>query len=117
MHLTRWAHEICASDNEERAIVIGSMNQMAYVIQAWLPLIVWKQTDAPQYRKGFITVAVIGGPLLIGTALATLVLDNREKAQKARRGYSSGSEDGEQGETPSPQLFTVDVKGAEETKA
>ncbi|KAF9641321.1 hypothetical protein BFW01_g681 [Lasiodiplodia theobromae] len=112
-----WAHEICASDNEERAIVIGSMNQMAYVIQAWLPLIVWKQTDAPQYRKGFITVAVIGGPLLIGTALATLVLDNREKAQKARRGYGSGSEDGEQGETPSPQLFTVDVKGAEETKA
>ncbi|KKY22255.1 putative pantothenate transporter [Diplodia seriata] len=115
-----WAHEICAGDNEERAIVIGSMNQMAYVIQAWLPLIVWRQTDAPQYRKGFITVAVIGGPLLICSALATLVLHNREKAQKAqkaKKGYGSGSEDGEQGETPSPQLFTVDVKGAEEAKA
>src|SRR5436305_2161 len=34
-----WAHEICASDNEERAIVVGSMNEMAYVLQAWLPLI------------------------------------------------------------------------------
>lgn len=114
-----WAHEICAEDNEERAIVIGSMNEMAYVVQAWLPLIVWKQTEAPEYRKGFITAAVIGGPLLIGTAIGTLILDNRERAQKARRGEGSeaGSEAGEQGETPSPQLLTVDVKGAEESKA
>ncbi|EOD46987.1 putative pantothenate transporter protein [Neofusicoccum parvum UCRNP2] len=113
-----WAHEICAEDNEERSIVIGSMNEMAYVVQAWLPLIVWKQTEAPQYRKGFITVAVIGGPLLIGTAIGTLILHNRENAQKAKRGgdVDAGSEDGEQGETPSPQLLTVDVKGVEDAK-
>ncbi|KAK7615587.1 pantothenate transporter [Phyllosticta paracitricarpa] len=73
-----WAHEICAGDNEERAIVVGSMNQMAYVVQAWLPLIVWNQTDAPMYRKGNITVAIIGGPLLIGSALLTLYLRRRE---------------------------------------
>ncbi|KAK7510479.1 pantothenate transporter [Phyllosticta citriasiana] len=73
-----WAHEICAGDNEERAIVVGSMNEMAYVVQAWLPLIVWKQTDAPMYRKGNITVAIIGGPLLIGSALLTLYLRRRE---------------------------------------
>ena len=54
------------------------MNQMAYVEQAWLPLIVWKQTDAPMYRKGNITVAIIGGPLLIGSALLTLYLRRRE---------------------------------------
>ncbi|KAL1632576.1 hypothetical protein SLS56_003475 [Neofusicoccum ribis] len=113
-----WAHEICAEDNEERSIVIGSMNEMAYVVQAWLPLIVWKQTEAPQYRKGFITVAVIGGPLLIGTAIGTLILHNRENAQKAKRGgdVDAGSEDGEQGETPSPQLLTVDFKGVEDAK-
>ena len=27
-----WAHEICSDDNEERALVTGSMNQMAYVV-------------------------------------------------------------------------------------
>ncbi|KAH7054284.1 MFS general substrate transporter [Macrophomina phaseolina] len=114
-----WAHEICADDNEERAIVIGSMNEMAYVVQAWLPLIVWKQTDAPQYRKGFITVAVIGGPLLIGSALGTLVLHNREKSRRARRGGGSDASSdasGEQGETPSPQLLTVETKGVQESK-
>ncbi|KAF2140330.1 uncharacterized protein K452DRAFT_352077 [Aplosporella prunicola CBS 121167] len=72
-----WAHEICAGDNEERAIVIGSMNQMAYVVQAWLPLLVWKQTDAPEYRKGFITVTCISF-LLVVTAIVTRVLHQRE---------------------------------------
>ncbi|THV04489.1 MFS general substrate transporter [Dendrothele bispora CBS 962.96] len=80
-----WAHEICTEDNEERAIVIGSMNEMAYVVQAWLPLIVWRQTDAPQYHKGMITAAVVGGPLLISAALLTLVLQRRETAQKKRK--------------------------------
>jgi ACS family pantothenate transporter-like MFS transporter len=32
------------------------MNQMAYVFQAWLPLVVWQQVDAPKYRAGYITV-------------------------------------------------------------
>jgi len=46
-----WAHEICADDNEERAIVTATMNEMAYVCQAWLPLIVWQTTSAPEYQK------------------------------------------------------------------
>lgn len=62
-----WAHEICADDNEERALVIGSMNEMAYVLQAWLPLIVWQQVDAPQYRKGFITATCLSVLLIIVT--------------------------------------------------
>ncbi|PWY86668.1 pantothenate transporter, partial [Aspergillus heteromorphus CBS 117.55] len=62
-----WAHEICASDNEERALVIGSMNEMAYVFQAWLPLIVWQQVDGPQYRKGFITVTIMSVILIVST--------------------------------------------------
>lgn len=62
-----WAHEICKDDNEERAIVIGSMNEMAYVLQAWLPLLVWQQVDAPQYQKGFITVTVLSMLLIITT--------------------------------------------------
>jgi len=72
-----WAHEICADDNEERAIVIASMNEMAYVLQAWLPLIVWQQVDAPQYQKGFITVSCLSF-LLIVTALTIRVLAKRQ---------------------------------------
>ena len=70
---TSWAHEICADDNEERAIVVASMNEMAYVLQAWLPLLVWQQIDAPQYRKGFITLTFLSAAL-IGTGFITKAL-------------------------------------------
>jgi hypothetical protein len=65
----RWAHEICSDDNEERAIVTGSMNQMAYVIQIWLPLVVWQQIEAPKYSKGFATVLFLSVGMLIMTAV------------------------------------------------
>ncbi len=68
-----WAHEICADDNEERAIVVAGMNEMAYVLQAWLPLLVWQQIDAPQYRKGFVTVTALSAAL-IGTGFITKAL-------------------------------------------
>ena len=72
-----WAHEICADDNEERAIVVASMNEMAYVLQAWLPLLVWQQIDAPQYRKGFITITFLSAALIV-TGAVTKVLHRRQ---------------------------------------
>jgi hypothetical protein len=74
---TRWAHEICNEDNEERAIVVATMNEMAYVLQAWLPLIVWQQVDAPNYQKGYITITFLSA-LLIITAFAIRFLWKRE---------------------------------------
>lgn len=53
------------------------MNEMAYVLQAWLPLIVWQQVDAPKYQKGFITVSCLS-VLLIATAMTTRFLHAKE---------------------------------------
>ena len=75
-----WAHEITHANNEERAIVVATMNTMAYVLQAWLPLIVWQQVDAPQYQKGFITVSCLSVMLII-TALVLRVLHARQIAR------------------------------------
>ena len=75
-----WAHEICADDNEERAIVVASMNEMAYVLQAWLPLIVWQQIDAPEYRKGYITVTCLS-VMLIVTAFVLRYLHRKQTRQ------------------------------------
>ncbi|KAK5405227.1 hypothetical protein LTR06_008922 [Exophiala xenobiotica] len=78
-----WAHEICSDDNEERALVIGSMNEMAYVVQAWLPLVVWQQVEAPEYRKGFITVSCTSAAMII-TSIVIRQLWRRELAKKKR---------------------------------
>ncbi|KAJ4424795.1 hypothetical protein N0V82_000514 [Gnomoniopsis sp. IMI 355080] len=48
-----WASEVCADDNEERALVIGSMNGFQYAVAAWLPIVTFPQLDAPTFRKGF----------------------------------------------------------------
>ncbi|KAI1767706.1 MFS general substrate transporter [Hypoxylon sp. FL1150] len=60
-----WAHEICSDDNEERALVVATMNEMAYVVQSWLPLIIWQQVDGPQYHKGFITMVFIAADVAV----------------------------------------------------
>ena len=59
------------------------MNEMAYVLQAWLPLIVWQQVDAPEYRKGFITVTFLSAAL-IGVGIATKVMHRRQIARCVR---------------------------------
>lgn len=76
-----WAHEICGDDNEERALVTGAMNEMAYVFQAWLPLLIWKVTEGPRYPKGYITMVFFGAGLAI-TALVIRVLHRREVRAK-----------------------------------
>lgn len=46
-----WANEICNGDNEERALVISSMNGFQYAVAAWLPIVIFPQTMAPSFRK------------------------------------------------------------------
>ena len=46
-----WANEVCAGDNEERAVVISSMNGFQYAVAAWLPIVIFPQTMAPDFRK------------------------------------------------------------------
>lgn len=84
-----WAHEICSDDNEERALVTGSMNQMAYVFQAWLPLIIWQQVEAPSYPKGYPTVVGLSVALIV-VALAIRTLHKREQKQKQESTVSDG---------------------------
>lgn len=76
-----WAHEICADDNEERALITGTMNELAYVFQAWLPLVIWQQVEAPEYPKGYPTMIFVAAAL-IATALVIRLLHNKEKLEK-----------------------------------
>lgn len=78
-----WAHEICSDDNEERALVVGTMNEMAYVFQAWLPNVIWLATDAPEFHKGFMTMIFVA-VALICTAFLTRHLHHKERAMKLR---------------------------------
>lgn len=85
-----WAHETCSGDNEERALVIGTMNEMAYVVQAWLPNLIWLETDAPQFHKGFMTMIFVAVALVV-TSFVVRHLHKKEQAVK--KGPSEFGED------------------------
>ncbi|WWD01769.1 hypothetical protein V866_008715 [Kwoniella sp. B9012] len=78
-----WWSEICSADPLERALVIGMSNGLQYVMSAWIPLLIFKQTDAPTFRKGFPTDFAF---VLITLVLLVLVkfLHERELRHKSK---------------------------------
>lgn len=79
-----WANEICGSDAEERAIVLGIMNATGYAFNAWLPLLTYPTVDAPRFKKGFTysTAAyVVEG--IMTWSVWLLARGERRKKQKA----------------------------------
>jgi hypothetical protein len=78
-----WAQEIVSDNNEERALVIATMNLVQGAVSAWLQLIIWKTTDAPKYHKGFITLAVLS-VVYMATTLVLRQLQKRQDAQKEK---------------------------------
>jgi len=56
---------------------------MAYVLQAWLPLIVWQQVEAPRYHKGYVTMIFLSATL-IATPLVIRVLHKKQKLRRTR---------------------------------
>ncbi|KAJ4147970.1 hypothetical protein LMH87_002461 [Akanthomyces muscarius] len=70
-----WANEICAGDAEERAIVISSMNTVGNIFGAWLPLFVWKTTDAPRYLIGYNWTIALDVGMLVMLLVLRVVLE------------------------------------------
>ncbi len=78
-----WANEICGSDAEERALVLGIMNASGYAFNAWLPLLTYPAKQAPRFKKGFIFSTVAFATQFAITGLVAW-LWRREKQNKAK---------------------------------
>ncbi|CAG8076158.1 unnamed protein product [Penicillium salamii] len=63
-----WANEVCSGDNEERAVVVSSMNGLQYAVAAWLPILIFPQTMAPTFRKSNYS-NVVFSYIVFGTIL------------------------------------------------
>ncbi|KAF4537444.1 MFS transporter [Lasiodiplodia theobromae] len=93
-----WANEICAGDNEERALVISSMNGMQYAVAAWLPIVIFPQTMAPDFRYGFpATFGFVIAGIIVIIGIQLLALQEQRRA-KAPSSLEQGSTNGEEAE-------------------
>jgi ACS family pantothenate transporter-like MFS transporter len=78
-----WANEICSGDAEERTIVLGVMNSVAYAFNAWVPLLTYPQVDSPKFRKGFI-FSTLAFTAQFGITWLVWWMQRRDKRKVAR---------------------------------
>ncbi|KAI0707062.1 MFS general substrate transporter [Earliella scabrosa] len=79
-----WANELNSDDSEKRSFIVASCNMFAYVVQAWLPILIFPQVEQPRVLKGNITTACINFGMM-SFAMATLYLARRD--QHRARGH------------------------------
>ncbi|KAJ5151310.1 uncharacterized protein N7482_010562 [Penicillium canariense] len=78
-----WTNEICSADTEKRALIVAMSNDFAYVVQAVAPNFVWKTTDFPAARKGYLWSIVMQVLSIIVTAAIQIGLwwDKRQESR------------------------------------
>ncbi|WWD21545.1 hypothetical protein CI109_106031 [Kwoniella shandongensis] len=75
--LYAWCSEIIGESSEKRGIVMGTFNSVAFSFNAWLPLLLFKQTEQPRVHKGNIAASVASALQAFGI-LAILFLATRD---------------------------------------
>lgn len=103
-----WANEVCASDNEERAIVISSMNGFQYAVAAWLPIVIFPQTMAPTFRYGF--PGTFG--LVIAALMAVVAIQFLHRRELRRDSGKVSTEDKGDGDDAMRSVDTTKGSGA-----
>ncbi|CAD6980989.1 unnamed protein product [Tilletia controversa] len=73
-----WANDVMRDDDQERAMVLASMNIWSNVVNLWWSIVLYPATDAPRFKKGMIATICVAVVTVIIT-LATRHLDVRER--------------------------------------
>lgn len=65
-----WVNRLLFQDDMKRNFVVVITNTLAYVTNAWVPILVWNSEDAPVYFIGFTYTACLSALGLICTIIA-----------------------------------------------
>ncbi|TFK43382.1 MFS general substrate transporter [Crucibulum laeve] len=87
-----WANQICADDDQERGIVLASMNMFNNVINAWWSIVFYPATDAPRFRKGMIAM-ICACVATLGVTWLVYYLERREWRSRGSDVKESGKDD------------------------
>ncbi|KAF5549701.1 transporter [Fusarium napiforme] len=101
-----WINEICSADTEKRALIVAVANDLAYVVQAVVPMFMWKTTDFPAARKGYTYSTILQVLLILETAFIQVLLW-RDRRKPLRSGGT---------ESPPPLIYSDEEEGEERNK-
>ncbi|GME84118.1 unnamed protein product [Ambrosiozyma monospora] len=65
-----WVNRSLFQDDMKRNFVVVVTNTLAYVTNAWVPILVWDTRDAPEYHIGFTYTACLASVGLLATGVA-----------------------------------------------
>ncbi|GAA5969292.1 hypothetical protein JCM11641_007540 [Rhodosporidiobolus odoratus] len=105
-----WANDICRDDEQERSIVLASMNMWSNAFNAWWSIVFFPADHAPVWRRGMISIIVLIPVMVALTSLARYLQlrDQRLAAASFARGgglvTTPGTEGGEGTEKVSLEL-------------
>ncbi|KAE8256410.1 hypothetical protein A4X13_0g2659 [Tilletia indica] len=86
-----WANDVTRDDEQERAMVLASMNLFSNVINSWWSLVFYRATDAPRFRKGMIALICVA----VATVIITLATRHLDMRDRKRRGEYANSDERE----------------------
>ncbi|BGP19325.1 hypothetical protein JCM10213v2_007414 [Rhodosporidiobolus nylandii] len=84
-----WANEIAFEDEQERGVLLATMNVVAYAFSAWFQPVFWPASDAPHFVHGFrLTVAF--APILVVATCVTRYLQVRDERRRRSSSDAAG---------------------------
>jgi sugar phosphate permease len=82
-----WYPDLIPHDHEMRGFVIAVSNMCSYINQIWFTDAVWRTSEAPRFKPGFIAAAVFGVAIVLTSVLARLLeIRDGRKREKVDRG-------------------------------
>ncbi|RAK89335.1 allantoate permease [Aspergillus costaricaensis CBS 115574] len=112
-----WINEICSADTEKRALIVAMANDLAYVVQAVAPNFVWKTTDFPAAKKGYLWSIILQILLMIVTGTVQFLLwwDRKRETQSHEAVEPIADSDADSGPASS-KYGSVDAKKTTQTQ-
>lgn len=96
-----WANVVCAEDEQERAIVLASMNLWSNVVQSWWSIVFYPAVDAPRFHRGFVAmICVAVATVAIALVVRHLDLTERKKKGLLARGRPGSTTGGRSSRSP-----------------
>ncbi|BGP04548.1 hypothetical protein JCM10049v2_000350 [Rhodotorula toruloides] len=87
-----WANDLTRDDEQERGIVLASMNMFSNAFNAWWSIVFFPADHAPYWRRGMISLIVLA-PIMVVLTLAARYLQLRDQ-RLAARGKAGANPDG-----------------------
>ncbi|KAI5474147.1 Pantothenate transporter Liz1, partial [Pseudohyphozyma bogoriensis] len=81
-----WINEICHENAEERAFISAATNSLFSMVNAWLPIVIFPNTTAPTYPRGFKTTFAFVA-IIVPTIVLIKFLHDRQERQLAEKRF------------------------------